>query len=84
MSGRRSLLQQRLVTPAGTAAAAWHPYGTPATPMVMPVARVEYNGGHGFYDELYPSARASGDVNAVPLATVAPGTWGTVRAAGRP
>ena len=84
MSGKRSLLQQRLVTPAGTEAASWHPYGTAATPMVMQLAEVSYNGGHGLYDELYPSPPATGDPNAVPLATVAPGSWGKVGVAGRP
>lgn len=80
----RNLLHERLVTPAGTGSAGWAPYGTQATLMTMPLARVEYNQGHGFYDELYPSQPATGDVNAVPLAVVAPGTWGTVKAAGRP
>jgi hypothetical protein len=84
VSGRRSLLHQRLITPGGTAPASWHPYGTKATPMLMPLAEVAYHQGLGTYDELYPSPPATGDPNAVPLAVVAPGTWGTVRAAGRP
>lgn len=77
-----NLMQARLVTLPGGAAT--HPYGTGQTPMVMPLAEVNYNSGHGLYDELFPAPPASGDVNAVPLATVAPGTWGTVKAAGRP
>lgn len=79
-----SLLSQRLSTPAGTGAASFHPYGTGQTPMIMPMAEIKYTPLVGYYNELYPSLPATGDVNAVPLATVAPGTWGTVKAAGRP
>lgn len=84
MTGRRSLLQQRLITPGGTAPRDWHPYGTRATPMLIPLAAVTYQQGQGLYDELYPSPPATGDPDAVPLAVTAPGTWGTVRASGRP
>lgn len=60
-----------------------HPSGTSATPMVMPLALVNYGGaGTGSYQDMH--ALASGDVNAVPLAVIAPGTFGTVVPAGRP
>lgn len=61
-----------------------HPAGTRATPMVMPLARVTYLAGTGFYETIYPSPPAAGDPNAVPLATVAPGVWGHVIPAGHP
>lgn len=82
MSSQRSLLQQRLVTPAGGQQG--HPYGTAATPMLMPLAQVAFNNGHGLYDELSPAPPATGDVNAVPLATLYNGSWGPVKSAGRP
>jgi hypothetical protein len=51
--------------------------------MVMPMALVEYdNMGGGSYQDLH--AVATGDVNAVPVAVVAPGTWGKVAPSGRP
>jgi hypothetical protein len=60
-----------------------HPGGTAATPMVMPLALVEYGGaGTGTYQDMH--ALATGDVNAVPLAVVAPGSFGRVVASGRP
>lgn len=56
---------------------------TGATPMVMPLALVEYGpAGTGSYQDLH--ALATGDVNAVPMAVVAPGTFGTVVPSGRP
>lgn len=59
-----------------------HPHGTTATPMVMPLALVEYGGaGTGSYQDMH--ALATGDVNAVPLAVVAPGSFGKVVPAGR-
>ena len=58
-----------------------HPSGTSATPMVMPLALVSYGGaGTGSYQDMH--ALATGDVNAVPLAVVAPGTFGKVVPAG--
>ena len=60
-----------------------HPSGTAATPMVMPLALVQYGGaGTGSYQDMH--ALATGDVNAVPLAVVAPGSFGKVVPSGRP
>jgi hypothetical protein len=60
-----------------------HPAGTSATPMEMPLALVSYGGaGTGSYQDMH--ALATGDVNAVPLAVVAPGSFGRVVASGRP
>jgi hypothetical protein len=81
---RVSVLRDRIIGQSGNpGAGGTHPYGTRVTPMVMPLALVTYDGisGEGTYQDLHA---ATGDVNAVPLAVVAPGTWGTVRAAGRP
>jgi hypothetical protein len=58
-----------------------HPAGTSATPMVMPLALVDYGGaGTGSYQDLH--AWSTGDPNAVPMAAVAPGTFGKVVPAG--
>jgi hypothetical protein len=51
--------------------------------MAMPLALVSYGGaGTGSYQDMH--ALATGDVNAVPLAAVAPGTFGTTAPSGRP
>ena len=60
-----------------------HPGGTSATPMIMPLALVDYGGaGTGSYQDMH--AWSTGDPNAVPMAVVAPGTFGKVVASGRP
>lgn len=59
-----------------------HPYSTGATPMVMPLALVDYGGAGARYQDLHVQP-ATGDVNAVPYAVVAPGSFGTVVPAGR-
>ena len=61
-----------------------HPFGTHATPMDMPLALVDYGGaGTATYQDLH-AMPATGDVNAVPFAVVAPGSFGRVVASGRP
>ena len=60
-----------------------HPYATQATPMVMPLALVDYGGAGATYQDLHV-VPATGDVNAVPFAVVAPGSFGMVVPAGRP
>ena len=79
-----SVLRDRIVSQGGIGGPAYtHPSVTGATPMVMPLALVEYGGaGTGSYQDMH--ALATGDVNAVPLAVVAPGSFGKVVAAGRP
>jgi hypothetical protein len=84
-----SVLRNRVIakyaddTGAATTPAYTHPYGTGATPLVMPMALVDYGGaGTGSYQDMH--ALATGDVNAVPLAVVAPGTFGKVAVSGRP
>jgi hypothetical protein len=60
-----------------------HPAGTQATPMIMPLALVDYGGaGTGSYQDMH--AWSTGDPNAVPMAVVAPGTFAKVVPAGRP
>ncbi len=60
-----------------------HPAGTSATPMIMPLALVDYGGaGTGSYQDLH--ALAAGDPNAAPLAVIAPGVFADVVPAGRP
>lgn len=60
----------------------YHPVGTEATPMEMPLALVTYDGENLRYDGLHPLD--TGDVNAAPVAATAPGSWGQVVAAGKP
>lgn len=73
----RILAQDRPGGPAYT-----HPPGTEMTPTVMPLAMVDYGGAGARYQDLHVQP-ATGDVNAVPLAVVAPGRFGKVVPAGR-
>jgi hypothetical protein len=76
----RNRILRQTAAPAGPDYS--HPAGTSATPMVMPLALVDYGGaGTGSYQDLH--ALASGDVNAVPLAVIAPGSFGKTVPAGR-
>lgn len=76
-----SVLHRRLTT--GNTTTPLRPHGTAATPMVMPLAKVDYDGtGTLTYDDLHPLA--TGDVNGAPMAATTPGTWGRVVPAGRP
>jgi hypothetical protein len=78
-----SILHSRIVRHGGQGVTApTLPYGTRATPMVMPLAVVSYNWGTGYYQDLYPSPPATGDVNAVPIAATMKGPWGEVMPAG--
>jgi hypothetical protein len=79
-----SVLRDRVVAqPHGSSPEYSHPHGTSATPMEMPLALVEYDEAGTRYHDLH-SMPATGDVNAVPLAVVAPGTFGKVVQSGRP
>jgi len=80
-----SVMHSRIVAHGGQGQnAPSHPFGTSMTPMVMPLAAVTYYAGTGYYESLYPSQPATADPNHVPLASVAPGTFGRVAPAGRP
>ena len=79
-----SILRNRIIahtaTPGGPVYS--HPHGTSATPMVMPLALVDYGGaGTGSYTDMH--AWSTGDPNAAPMAAVTPGTFGRVVPAGR-
>jgi len=77
-----SVLRNRIVAQGQGQLGYTHPYGTRATPMVMPLALVDYGGaGTATYQDLH-AMPATGDVNAVPFAVVAPGTFGKVVPAG--
>jgi len=82
-----SVLRNRIIAPhaePGKGPAYTHPSGTTATPMVMPLALVDYGGaGTAQYQDLHAQQPATGDVNAVPFGVVAPGSFGKVVAAGR-
>jgi len=79
-----SVLRDRIVGQSASGGPEYsHPSGTAATPMVMPLALVHYAGTAASYQDLH-CMPASGDVNAVPLAVVAPGSFGKVAPSGRP
>lgn len=78
-----SVLRDRIMTQGIAGPAYSHPPGTSATPMVMPLAHVDYTGNMASYQDLHAWG-ATGDVNAVPLAVMAPGTFGKVVPSGRP
>jgi hypothetical protein len=74
----RIIGQHACIGPQGS-----HPAGTDMTPMVMPLALVDYGPVTSTYQDMHPQG-ATGDVNAVPLAVVMPGTFGKVVRAGHP
>jgi hypothetical protein len=76
-----SVLHRRLAS--GNQSAPVLPYGTSATPMVMPIAHVAYEDMSLSYDEFHP-IYFTGDVNAAPVAGTMAGTWGRVAPAGQP
>lgn len=78
-----SVLRSRIISQGMGGPEYTHPSTTSATPMVMPLALVDYGGAGATYQDLHVQP-ASGDVNAVPLAVVAPGTFGKVVPSGRP
>lgn len=77
-----SILHSRIIAHGGIGQLAVHPAVTPATPMIMPLARITYNAGTGFYEDLFPSPLAFGDPNAAPIASAPAGSFGKVVAAG--
>lgn len=84
-----SILHSRIIAHGGQgrsqqATSGNHPVGTRATPMIMPSFKVHYDAGTGYYQTISPAYPATGDVNAVPLATLEPGSWGKVAPAGHP
>lgn len=78
-----SVLHERIMTQGTGGPQYSHPGGTKATPMVMPLAIVHYEDMMASYHDLHAFG-ATGDVNAVPMAVVAPGTFGKVVPSGRP
>ena len=63
-----------------TAMGAYHPYGTGATPMVMPLSLVTVGMGGVAVQDMQPLITEDGAI----IAATAPGSWGQLRAAGRP
>lgn len=57
-----SVLRNRIVGHAGVGLGqpAGHPAGTAATPMVMPMAHVQYDGDMALYGTLHPLVTADG------------------------
>jgi hypothetical protein len=89
MAIRRRQLKQRITalgSNQGAAAAAYHPAGTSATPMVMPIAGVVVGAAPGGQYvtlgsmEFDPMWTPDGAL----IPSVAPGRWGQLRAAGQP
>jgi hypothetical protein len=76
-----SILHARITSQGRQAAASgYHPYGTAATPMTMPLALVKISTGGMTYDTVQPLWTADGA--AVPA--TADGAWGQLYAAGHP
>lgn len=75
-----SALRDRLTSDAG--GPDYHPYGTGATPMVMPLTLVEIYGEGMTCQDMRPLY--AGDASGAPIPATAPGSWGQLYAAGRP
>lgn len=76
-----SKLRKRVTRQAGAGAAAassHHPYGTPDTPMLMPMTRVVFSGGGAAVEQMVPLITANG----APVPATAPGMYGQVAIAG--
>ncbi len=58
----------------------YHPHGTGATPMVMPLTLVTVTSGGVTQQDMTPLYTEDGAI----IAATAPGSWGQLRAAGRP
>ena len=58
----------------------YHPWGTAATPMVMPLAVVTQTQDGVTYQEMTPLVTTDGAI----IPATAPGSWGQLHAAGRP
>jgi hypothetical protein len=92
MAIRRRQLRARVAevgTNTAQAMGTYHPVGTEATPMVMPLAVVQitrpttsYGGDYGAVT--YQDATTMWGPNGEPIPATTPGSWGQVRAAGRP
>ena len=58
-----SVMRDRIISQGQTADGGYHPHGTAATPMVMPLAHVEYRSASDvYYEELQPLVAADGAV----------------------
>jgi len=79
-----SKLRRRIINQAAGPAAAqgtYHPYGTPDTPMVMPMVLVQFGpGGGAAVEQMVPLITANGA--AIPA--TAPGRYGQVVVSSRP
>ena len=59
-----SILRDRIIAygPYDQSPAAFHPAGTAATPMIMPMSEIRYEGNTAFYGTLHPLVTADGAV----------------------
>lgn len=72
-----SRLHERIKSQAGAARAAageYHPYGTPDTPMLMPMTRVQFGGAGALVENMTGLVTANGAV----IPATAPGQFGQV------
>jgi hypothetical protein len=79
-----SRLRSRIVGQHGAqrhAQAAYHPWGTADTPMVMPMVHVQFGAGGAAVQVMHTIYVGTG-TGAVPLAATAPGQFGQVALAG--
>jgi hypothetical protein len=65
---------------AQAAMGTYHPYGTGATPMTMPLALVTVTPDGVTQQDMAPMWAPDGET----IAATAPGSWGQLRMAGRP
>jgi hypothetical protein len=63
-----------------TAMGTYHPYGTSATPMVMPLSLVTVTAAGVAVQDMTPLYTEDGAI----IPATAPGSWGQLRKAGRP
>jgi len=76
-----SHLRNRIIRQAGanrSAMGGWHPYGTGDTPLIMPLALVQYSGNGARVEQLVPLVASNGAL----IPASAPGAYGHVRIAG--
>lgn len=88
MAIRRQRLSHRVATVGDSTAAAmaaYHPAGTPATPMIMPLQHVQIiPAADGYATVAYQDMTPIWAADGAAIPATAPGGWGQLIAAGRP
>ena len=80
-----STLHERIADQPGVdPVAGYHPVGTGATPMVMPMSEITYDGNTATYGQLHPLVTADGAVVPARSPGSQAGSRATVYPAGQP